>query len=423
MLTEVEAYSCTEIAEPEKNAVRQQLERLLSNAHFSHSRRFPQFLRFIVECVLTGEPDLLKERTLGIEIFGRAVDYDTGSDPIVRVTAAEIRKRIALYYQDPGHEGELHIEIPRGTYVPRFFWPCAASVVEEGPLSVPAPAPETLERLLETPAPAPRPHRRRLRRVIRSGILIAGALFVLLAAICLFLWRTGPPSALAFFWAPVLRSNDPLLFCVADQDEYSTIDLRDASDPSRRMLLRDSLTAVVLEDMNPVMKIEGVLEPAGKTFSLRAADTTSLTDLRNGSNIFIGSFDNPWTLRLTRSLRYHFFNDPNMTEFGIVDSHMPEDGRWMVHRQQQMATNNYRDFALVARFADSTTGRLTIVAAGVARGGTIVAGEFLTSADDLAKLAHLAAREGNAKNMEVVLSTQILDGNAAAPKIEAAYFW
>ena len=50
---------------------------------------------------LLGRPELLKERTLGIEIFGRDADYDTASDPIVRVTATEIRKRIAQYYQEP----------------------------------------------------------------------------------------------------------------------------------------------------------------------------------------------------------------------------------------------------------------------------------------------------------------------------------
>src|ERR1700728_2041484 len=101
-------------------AIHEQLERLLVNPHFSHSRRFPSFLRFVVEQTLSGQMDLLKERTLGIEIFGRDPDYDTSSDPIVRVTAAEIRKRIAQYYQEPGHENELRISLPAGSYVPQF---------------------------------------------------------------------------------------------------------------------------------------------------------------------------------------------------------------------------------------------------------------------------------------------------------------
>jgi hypothetical protein len=91
------------------------MERLLTNSHFSHSRRFPSFLRYVVDQTLSGREETLKERTLGVEIFSRRADYDTASDPIVRVTAAEIRKRIAQYYQDPGHEQELRISLPAGS--------------------------------------------------------------------------------------------------------------------------------------------------------------------------------------------------------------------------------------------------------------------------------------------------------------------
>src|ERR1700759_4491914 len=91
------------IEEPRAEAVRDELDRLLASPFFNHSRRFPNFLRFVVEHTLAGDIDNIKERTLGIEIFGRDPDYDTATDPIVRVTAAEIRKRVAQYYQDPAH--------------------------------------------------------------------------------------------------------------------------------------------------------------------------------------------------------------------------------------------------------------------------------------------------------------------------------
>src|SRR5581483_7651488 len=76
----------------QRGAVRDQLDRMLASPYFSHSKRFPNFLRFVVDHTLSGTVDNIKERTLGIEIFGRDPDYDTASDPIVRVTAAEIRK-------------------------------------------------------------------------------------------------------------------------------------------------------------------------------------------------------------------------------------------------------------------------------------------------------------------------------------------
>ena len=70
-----------------------------------------------------GNVDQLKERTLGIEVFGRELDYDTNIDHIVRSTAGEIRKRIAQYYHEPGHESEIRIDLPSGSYVPEFHWP------------------------------------------------------------------------------------------------------------------------------------------------------------------------------------------------------------------------------------------------------------------------------------------------------------
>src|ERR1700730_15523749 len=102
----------------EGEEILQQLARLLPSPYFSNSRRFPSFLRYIVQETLTGNTDLLKERTIGVEIFGKQASYDTSTEPIVRVTAAEIRKRLAQYYQDPGCSGETRVSLPPGSYIP-----------------------------------------------------------------------------------------------------------------------------------------------------------------------------------------------------------------------------------------------------------------------------------------------------------------
>jgi hypothetical protein len=94
-----------------------------------------------------------------------------------------------------------------------------------------------------------------------------------------------------------------------------------------------------------------------------------------------------------------------------------------VDRTLQLKTNNYRDYGIVARFVDPNTGKPAIVAAGVARGGTIVAGEFLTDPANLDQLTKTAPKGASKKNVEVVLSTQIIDGQPGSPKIEATYFW
>jgi hypothetical protein len=220
-----------------------------------------------------------------------------------------------------------------------------------------------------------------------------------------------------------LKNSDPVLFCIADQSQYAAISLRDAVDPTRQITLRDNLTAVVIDDLNPVVRIAGILQADGKNYSLRGENVTSLMDLRNGPTVFIGAFDNAWTLRLTKTLRYHFANNADMTQFRIVDSSAPAQTHWTVDRSEQMATNIYSDYAIVARFTDNVTGRIAVVIAGIGRGGTIAAGEFVTNPNNLTLLERATRAAGNKKNMEIVLSTQIIDGEPGTPKVEASYFW
>jgi hypothetical protein len=408
------ATATVPLTDEERKAIHEQLERLLSNSHFKQSRRFPSFLRFVIDQTLQGQTELLKERTLGIEIFGREADYDTASDPIVRVTATEIRKRIAQYYQEPGHETELRVSLPAGSYIPQFHWPQAAKEASHAEIVV-ASSPPVLAEPLEVETI---PVRSRLGfwRPATFGLLAT----VVLCAAAVYLWHSAQRSAFDFFWGPLVNSSEPVLFCVADQSRYSTITLRDAADPSRQTQLQDNLTAIIIDDLNPIVRVAGLLQSNGKKYTLKGEGTTNLLDLRNGPTVFIGAFDNAWTLRLTAPLRYHFANNPEMTDFAIVDSTKPGQPGWVVNRFQQMTTNNYLDYAIVARFTDSTTGKLAVVAAGVARGGTRVATEYLTDPTDLAQLERAA---GNKKNMEVVLSTQIIDGEPGTPKVEASYFW
>ena len=74
----------------------------------------------MVENTLQGHGDMLKERTIGIEVFGRPTSYDPSDDATVRVKAGEVRKRLGLYYSEHGSGNPLRIELPSGTYVPEF---------------------------------------------------------------------------------------------------------------------------------------------------------------------------------------------------------------------------------------------------------------------------------------------------------------
>jgi TolB-like protein/Tfp pilus assembly protein PilF len=112
-----EALSLNQIAQ-----VRQHLTEVLASHAFSGSKRTQDFLQLIVGHALEGDISSLRERMIGAEMFGRRVDYDTGSDSVVRVKATEVRKKLAQYYLEAGSAPALRIELPSGSYVPRFHF-------------------------------------------------------------------------------------------------------------------------------------------------------------------------------------------------------------------------------------------------------------------------------------------------------------
>jgi hypothetical protein len=334
MQVDATASNPVEFAETEKAAIEEQIERLLQTPYFSHSRRFPIFLRYVVQHTLAGQADAVKERTLGIEIFGRSADYDTSSDPIVRVTAAEIRKRIAQYYQEPGHDVEIRVSIPAGSYVPQFHWPqvpptpippTSLATGTEIESSSGSPSTEIVTPDLQTVRP-----QTHLWMIFALALLVTGV-----AVGAGFWWRSLQRSAFDVFWDPILKSGDPVLICIADQNQYTAIALRDAADPARQTILKENLSAVVMDDLNPVVKIAGVLQAHGTKYSFKGEGSTTLTDLRNGPTVFVGAFDNAWTLRLTKPLRFHFANNAEMTRFWIVDSNSPDRTDWLIDRAKQ----------------------------------------------------------------------------------------
>jgi hypothetical protein len=414
------AESWTPSSELEKAAVQQQLEKLLATSLFNSSKRYPSFLKYVVTHSLAGQTDQLKERILGVEIFGRPADYDTNTDPIVRVTAAEIRKRIEQYYQDPKHSQEIRLYLPAGSYAPQYSWPGRPSGLSASPVESPSHTEES-PAIHPTDAPSPVP---RSGRTIFKGWKPAGALLlVLLVATSTAIWFASRPPALKEFWEPFVKSSEPVLFCIADQSQYSTLKLRDAADPQREVTLTDSMVTIIIDDVSPLVNMAGLLRTYGKTYRVQGEASTSLTDLRRGPSVFIGAFDNGWTLRLTSPLRFHFANDPEMTQFWIEDRANPGKRGWMLDRSVQQQTGTYKDYAIVARLVDPNTDQFVVVAAGIGRGGTVAAGEFLVDAHRMEDMLKQLPQNWKQKNIEIVLETQVIQGRSGPPRITAVHVW
>lgn len=107
---------------PTQVAVIAALKRLLDSEELRSSVRSREFLAYVVSETLAGRADRLKERTVARYALGRAGDFDARTDPSARVQAIRLRAAMDRYYAGAGAAEALVIELPKGSYVPRFTY-------------------------------------------------------------------------------------------------------------------------------------------------------------------------------------------------------------------------------------------------------------------------------------------------------------
>lgn len=111
------------------------LEQALSSPLFRKAERQSRFLRFVVDAALQSPEATIKEFEIAIAVYGRRMDYDPRTDPIVRVEAARLRARLREYYEATPPE-RVRIDIPKGRYVPLFIPIKAEAAPAVGDLSI-----------------------------------------------------------------------------------------------------------------------------------------------------------------------------------------------------------------------------------------------------------------------------------------------
>jgi hypothetical protein len=220
-------------------AVAEELERVCGSGHFRASKRSCEFLRYIVTVTLDGRVDSLKERSIGIDLFGRDTSYEPSSDATVRVRANEVRKRLLSYYtsSDTTALRVLRIDLPTGTYVPRFLPIVADSPARAGELAVqptqfgvaesvqPATTPVFL---LDRSAPfAPAPPNAFPSAVppavppIRALTLMRPALLALLVCTLLLRQQLENREEYLRFWDRLLTGRSAMVLSVSPPDRVS----------------------------------------------------------------------------------------------------------------------------------------------------------------------------------------------------------
>jgi hypothetical protein len=119
---------------------REELERVLSHPEISRSTSLVRFLTFICSKYFDGRSDEIREFSIAIDALGRKEStFDSHVDPIVRVTARLLRKKLLRLYQTDWQHHPLQIVLPLGHYVPEFVRPGASATGEPNAPVAPVP--------------------------------------------------------------------------------------------------------------------------------------------------------------------------------------------------------------------------------------------------------------------------------------------
>ena len=405
---------------PSAVQIREQLNRLLAHPLFTNSQRYPVLLAYTVEQALLGNSAELKERTIGVEAFGREPNYDVNLDPVVRTTAAEVRKRLIPYYYSPEHEGELIIELTVGSYVPSFREPHVA--VPDAHLGD-----ESTEALSEsqvgTEASLADSPEKSERRTVYAWIPITFA--VLVAALLGFgIGRARFPgeaarphgsSNLDRFWEPITSTSSRVTYCLGVPTD--AVDLQVRTVPAFPAGERGSLNVY---DVIALARSIAPLVPKNGEFRVLAASETSFAQLREAPSVMIGAFDNPWTMRITQDLPIGFEFDNHLRK--VVDRKSSPRGIWTLEWQVP-GKSLARDYAVVARIHDQVSGRPVIILAGILGEGTEAASEVVSNPAYLDAVLQKAPKNWDQLNLEAVVEANVIEGHPGPPRVVAVETW
>jgi hypothetical protein len=376
-----------------------------------------------VEQSLLGNARELKERTIGVEAFGREPNYDVNLDPVVRTTAAEVRKRLIQYYYRPDHARELIIELPVGSYVPSFREPMSRHAFEaEIPEGVEAVEPGLQQRagpdIPQTGSQKTSARRRLYRWLSMAVALLLAVLFGFGIGRVRFLNQaSGPsgPSNMARFWQPITATSSPVTYCLGVPTD--AVDLQNRRVPAFPAGERGSLNVY---DVVTLARSIAPLVPKNGQFRVLAASDTGFAQLREGPSVMIGAFDNPWTMRITQDLPIGFEYDDHVRK--VVDRKATPKKIWML-QWQVPGKSLARDYAVVARLHDQVTGQPVIILGGILGEGTEAASEVISNSAYLDAMLRNAPKNWDQLNLEAVVEANVIEGHPGPPTVVALEVW
>lgn len=399
-------------------ALRLHLQEIIEGRAFKGSHRSGQFLAYVVEQAIAGHFESLKERVIGIELFGRSPSYDTGEDAIVRVTASDVRKRLLQHYGESGASAKFRLSLPSGSYIPEITRNhnhgessrgemangshSSAAGAHEGSVSHIEPEVVRGEHAGDSLAVgAKEVHQTAARHYLLYAAVVLLALNLILWG---FLWYRSPRANATGVpvlpWSALFTSSHPTHLITSDPNIVAVQEITGSeisvSDYANRKYIPEPnaltpeelrLCHIVLWGDNsaaavdpPIaVRIAALAQSGARNIDARASRSIQLSELKTDDNfIFLGSpRSDPWSSLFKDQLDFRFIFDHSSGQEILHNVH-PHPGEQSDYVPTAEGWATGRSYAIIAFVQDPDQNGQVLLLAGANGEGTEAAGRLVT---------------------------------------------
>jgi hypothetical protein len=446
----------------ERAALQQHLTEIIEGTAFKGSHRSGQFLKYIVDQAIAGHFESLKERVIGVELFGRSTSYDTSDDAIVRVTASDVRKRLLQHYGKYGATSEYRINLPSGSYIPEIMrnvpsesalldgaatrgetaaTPHDSAATDQEPLPAPA------QSAVEAAAAPEAVHAKSFSK--HRWLLLCIAIVAANAAAWGIFWslssRTAGAKAPGLLWTALfnpsrsthLITSDPNIvvvqevtgsvLTVSDYANHKYIPESNKLTPEEirfcHMLLWGDNSSAAL-DPPITARIAALAQTSARKMDVRAARSIQLTDLKSDDNfIFLGSpRSNPWSALFSDELDFRFSFDKTTAQEIVVNAR-PHPHELPAYVPTALGWATGESYAIIAFVQNLDQNGQALLLAGASGEGTEAAGKLVT---DLPRLSATLQKcgidpSGPLRHFELLMRVNTMAGSPNNSDIVACH--
>lgn len=442
--------------------IRQHVKEIVEGAAFKGSQRSGQFLGYVVEQSIAGHFDALKERVIGVELFGRSPSYDTGEDAIVRVTASEVRRRLLQHYGQYGTASEFRISLPSGSYVPEITREpqrkrdlgkdtgvhqdlASASDASVGIGSKP-------NLIVDSPGDAGQGSASAASKGIRwvaVGILLSAINIAILISYVGGFWglhSTGRAleTASVLPWSAFFNSqnsthlvlSDPTIVTIQEftGQEISTSDYANHNyipEPKALSAEATRLSHFILRGDNPsevdtpiALNIARIAQASSRKIVVHGARSIQLADLKNDDNfIFLGSpRSNPWSALFSDQLDFKFVFDQRSNQ-EIIQNVRPQRNELPSYVPTALGWATGQSYAILALVQNPDQNGHVLLVAGANAEGTEAAGRVATDERRLSTILQQCgiSPTGPLQKFELLLRLKTMAGSPSNFEVVACH--